>query len=62
MCGVRAAATSAMLVIAAALALAERGASNGPLIVTRHFTPDDRLSGRYQYVPFDVSAAALVRP
>jgi predicted metal-dependent phosphoesterase TrpH len=48
---------AAMLVAAGAFAPAERRGSTAPLIVTRHFAPADRLSRRYQYVPFDVPAA-----
>jgi hypothetical protein len=35
------------------------GASSAPAettVVTRRYTPDDRISGRYQYVPFEVPA------
>jgi hypothetical protein len=31
-----------------------RGAMSSPQTIARHFTPADRATGRYQYVPFDV--------
>ncbi len=54
MFGARAAVVSAMLLVAGALAVGEPRGSTAPLTITRHFTPADRVTGRYQYVPFDV--------
>lgn len=56
MFGARAALISAILLVAGALAVVEPRGSTAPLTVTRHFTPADRVTGRYQYVPFDVPA------
>lgn len=56
MFGARAAVISATLLVAAAQAGVEPGRSTAPHSITRHFTPADRVSGRYQYVPFDVPA------
>jgi hypothetical protein len=47
----------ALLVSLAALAGgAVVAADSGTTVITRHYTPADRVSGRYQYVPFDVPA------
>ena len=56
MFGARAAVISTTLLVAAAQAGVEPGRSTAPRSITRHFTPADGVSGRYQYLPFDVPA------
>ena len=56
MFGARAAVISTTLLVASALAGVEPGRSTAPHSIVRHFTPADRVAGRYQYVPFDVPA------
>jgi len=47
----------AVLVVSAlAAAVLVDARAEAPLTITRHYTPADRVSGRYQYVPFEVPA------
>ena len=57
MFGARAVVITTTLLVASVQAGVAPGGSTAPRIITRHFTPADRVSGRYQYVPFDVPAA-----
>ena len=56
MFGARAVVIATTLLVTSALAGVEPGGSVAPRSIVRHFTPADRVSGRYQYVPFDVPA------
>ena len=44
------------LLVACGSAVAASPARANTTVITRHYTPADRDSGRYQYVPFDVPA------
>lgn len=46
-----------ILLLASGLALSSSAAPE-PQTITRHYTPADQKSGRYQYVPFEVPAGA----
>lgn len=56
MFGARAVVIATTLLVTSALAGVAPGGSTAPRSIVRHFTPADRVSGRYQYVPFDVPA------
>jgi hypothetical protein len=56
---IRAVAVPAAVALALlSIAVAHQQPSGAPQTIVKHFTPADRVSGRYQYVPFDVPVGA----
>ena len=52
----RALAALAVMLILFTSGFTHRAVARAPHTIVKHFTPADRVSGRYQYVPFDVPA------